>query len=393
MLARGGAVPRFAGVEGRRLVTPSSEIDPQALLAILGRCTGVVISVVGDVMLDEYVEGNVERISPEAPVPIVRAQGSAFRLGGAANVAQQLAALGAKVALAGVIGSDAAGDTVRRLTEEAGISTLALLTLKDRRTTRKLRVLGQGQQLLRVDWEDQHSVSDPDAQALLDRLINELPAPDAMIVSDYAKGLLTPTVLTKLLRGECKRPYPTVVDPKHREFGRYTGATVATPNLRELSEAIGLTLDPSDLPAITAAARVLLDRVGFDSMLVTLGDRGMLITSRDGSDRLIPALKRAVYDVTGAGDTAVAVLTACLATGASMEAAAMIANTAAGIAVGEIGAVAVSRSMIAAALEHHPPTKLFTRTELSAKVGRWRASGRRVVFTNGCFDLLHPGHL
>ena len=370
----------------------SPEIDPRVLLATLARCTDVSVSVVGDVMLDEYVEGSVERISPEAPVPIVRAQRSAFRLGGAANVARQIAALGAEVTLAGVLGDDAAGDTALRLCEEAGIGTQALLRLKGRLTTRKLRVIGQSQQLLRIDWEDHGPLSEEDSRKLL-ALVADLPSPDALIVSDYAKGVLTPAVLTGLWQGTRHRASPVVVDPKHRDFSRYAGATLVTPNLRELSEAHGRSLDPSDLPGIAAAARVQLHRGTFESVVVTLGHRGMLIVSADGSEILIPAVKRSVYDVTGAGDTAAAVLTACLAGGASIETAATIANTAAGIAVGELGAVAVPTAQIAAALTNSPLGKLLTRTGLAAQVGRWRSSGRRVVFTNGCFDLLHPGHL
>jgi rfaE bifunctional protein kinase chain/domain len=170
------------------MISIRDEVDPNSLIDTLGRCAGVSVQVLGDLMLDEYVSGAIERISPEAPVPIVRAEMSELRLGGAANVARQIAALGAKVTLIGIVGEDTAGDAVRRLCVESGISTESILTVRDRPTTRKLRVLSQSQQLLRVDWEDRRPVSERDADALLGQL-GHLPLPDAIILSDYAKGV------------------------------------------------------------------------------------------------------------------------------------------------------------------------------------------------------------
>jgi D-beta-D-heptose 7-phosphate kinase/D-beta-D-heptose 1-phosphate adenosyltransferase len=370
----------------------AGEIDSQSLLATLNRCAGVSIVVVGDLMLDEYVDGIVERISPEAPVPIVRAQGSELRLGGAANVARQVAAIGAKVALVGMVGDDAAGHAILRLCEESGIGTHGILTDAQRQTTRKLRVLSQSQQLLRIDWEDREPCSEANCEALLASVGNFSPC-DALILSDYAKGVLTAPFIQRLLRERGAGTRKVVVDPKHPDWSRYRGAKTITPNLRELSEAAGQPLDPADLPGIAGAARTQLVLGGFDSLVVTLGSRGMLIAGTDGSDLAVPALKRAVYDVTGAGDTVTAVLTACLATGASIADAARIANTAAGIAVGEIGAVAVPTSRIAAELSGTASSKLLSRAALLTRVKQWRASGQRIAFTNGCFDLLHPGHL
>jgi D-beta-D-heptose 7-phosphate kinase/D-beta-D-heptose 1-phosphate adenosyltransferase len=367
-------------------------MNPEALIAILGRCAGVSVTVIGDLMLDEYIEGSVERISPEAPVPIVRAQRSELRLGGAANVARQIRALGAKVALVGVVGDDAMGLTLKHMCAEAGIETGGILTIKGRPTTRKLRVLGPSQQLLRIDWEDQRPLSEPHSQALLASL-ESLSIPDALMLSDYAKGVLTDTILSTLA-GEMRGPRcPRVVDPKRREFANYRGARVITPNLRELSEAAGRPLDPENMTGIIAAAREQIHQGRFEAVLVTLGERGMLVASADGSETRVPALRRPIYDVTGAGDTVAGVVTACLAAGATIIEAAYIANHAAGIAVGEIGAVAVPSERIAAALSVRPAGKLRTRGELEILVQTWRASGKRVVFTNGCFDLLHPGHL
>lgn len=366
--------------------------DSTVLHDTLNRCAAASILVVGDLMLDEYVGGVVDRISPEAPVPIVRARSREFRLGGAGNVARQLVALGSTVTLVGIVGEDAAGEIVRQLCKESGISAEALVTVSHRQTTKKLRILSQSQQLLRVDWEDSEPASNQDSDALLEAIRRSSPA-DAVILSDYAKGVLTPRVIAGVMRWRHSAAQVIVVDPKHRSFARYRGANVLTPNLRELGDAVGYGLDPTDLPTITAAARSQLQTGDFDALVVTLGERGILIVQADGSDMLLPALKRAVYDVTGAGDTAAAVLTACLATGATLVTAARIANVAAGIAVGEIGAVAVPSSRITDALAGKLPSKLLSWAELQARVEQWRQRGQRLVFTNGCFDLLHPGHL
>jgi D-beta-D-heptose 7-phosphate kinase/D-beta-D-heptose 1-phosphate adenosyltransferase len=307
-------------------------------------------------------------------------------------VARQIAALGAKVSLVGAVGDDAAGHAMLRLCQESGIGTQGILTAAVRQTTRKLRVLSQSQQLLRIDWEDREPCSEANSEALL-ASVRDSSARDALILSDYAKGVLTAPFILRLMREGGAGTRTIVVDPKHRDWSRYRGAKTVTPNLRELSDAAGQPLEPGDLPGIAGAARTQLRQGGFESLVVTLGPRGMLIVGADGSELSIPALQRAVYDVTGAGDTVTAVLTLCLATGASTADAARIANIAAGIAVGEIGAVAVTASRIAAELSGAASSKLLSRAALQARVKQWRASGQRIVFTNGCFDLLHPGHL
>jgi len=374
-------------------MSPSlAEFDSGAMLTILSRCADVSILVMGDLMLDEYVTGAVERISPEAPVPVVHAGETEFRLGGAGNVARQIVALGANVTLIGALGNDQAGERVRELCRQSGISTKSILTLPDRRTTRKLRILSQSQQLLRIDWEDRHVFSQAESQALINNALLSSPS-DATILSDYAKGVVSASVITELTR-EQRRPIgPVVIDPKNRDFSRYRGAHVLTPNLRELSESMGQSLSLADVPAIVAAARAQIAMGDLEHLVVTLGDRGILVVPAEGPGVLIPALKRAVYDVTGAGDTAAAVLTACLATGAAIVDCAHIANAAAGIAVGEIGAVAVPSAQIADALTGQSQSKVHSRDELQRQISRWRSARKRIVFTNGCFDLLHPGHL
>jgi D-beta-D-heptose 7-phosphate kinase / D-beta-D-heptose 1-phosphate adenosyltransferase len=364
--------------------------DLNPLLSTLARFAGLNIWVVGDIMLDEYVMGAVDRISPEAPVPVVRVHDTELRLGGAANVARQAATLGAKVRLAGIIGTDGAADDLLRLCAECGIDTDAVVQLSERRTTRKLRVLGHSQQLLRLDWEDAKACSAPDADALVTRLA-ATGAPDAIILSDYAKGVLTPQVIAAVTarRGTA----PVVVDPKSRDFTRYKGATTVTPNRRELEEAAGISLDPTDRAAVAAAARPLIAAAGLTSMVVTLSEHGMLIVPADGPETVVPATRREVFDVTGAGDTAIAVLTLALAAHAPLVVAARIANAAAGVSVGQVGAVAVDADSISSELTGSPEAKVLSRKDIAARASSWRMAGKRIVFTNGCYDLLHAGHL
>jgi len=362
----------------------------QTVAALLDRLPGATLWVVGDLMLDEYVAGAVERISPEAPVPVVHVRETEYRLGGAANVARQAAVLGAHVSLAGVVGHDEAGARLLELAAAAGIDTRAVQVLEGRRTTRKLRVLGHHQQLVRLDWEDPRPLTPECESQLIERLRAGPPA-DALVVSDYAKGVVGCTLTGELTR--VRGAAPVVVDPKHPDFTRYSGATTLTPNLKELEAAAGRRLDAHDVAGLVAATRPLARAAQLESIVVTLGERGMLIVPAEGAELLVPAFSRDVYDVTGAGDTAVAVLALALARHASLEAAVRLANAAAGVAVGQVGAVAVDAQALRDALAALPERKILTRAELAARAASWRVAGRRIVFTNGCFDLLHSGHL
>jgi D-beta-D-heptose 7-phosphate kinase / D-beta-D-heptose 1-phosphate adenosyltransferase len=364
--------------------------DVGALLSTLDRFPGLRVWVAGDLMLDEYVWGAVERISPEAPVPVVRVRDTEHRLGGAANVARQAAALGAQVTLAGVVGDDDAGARLLQLCALVGIDTRAVIRLSERRTTRKLRVLGHSQQLLRLDWEDAVPCA-PHASVRLVSKLAEGARPDAIILSDYAKGTLTAEVISGVTA--MAGSVPVVVDPKHRDFTRYRGATTVTPNLRELEVASGHSLDPEEPAAIAQAARPLMAAAHLNSLVVTLGNRGMLVVPAQGEPTEIPSIRREVYDVTGAGDTAIAVLALALAARAPLLEAAHIANAAAGVSVGHVGAVAVEAPGIRDALTARPDGKILTRHELAARAASWRMAGKRIVATNGCFDLLHAGHL
>ena len=366
--------------------------EPFELSEILDRCKGREIWVVGDIMLDQYVQGEVERISPEAPVPVVTVRDVEYRLGGAANAAQQITALGGCAVLGGVIGDDDTGKMFLESCARAGIDSRAVVTESSRTTTRKLRVLGHGQQLLRLDWEDAVPVPDAVSQRLFQRLLSG-PDPEVIILSDYAKGVLTDGMLAMFIDRARATGVRVLVDPKRQDFAAYSGANMLTPNLKELALAAGRNLDPDDAESIAAAARPLVAAAQLDWMVVTLGHRGILLVAADGSSRHIPAMNRAVSDVTGAGDTVIAVLAMALAGGADVGQAAEIANAAAGVAVGEVGAVAVQSAQIRQALAGRIGAKVLDRAELAARAKSWRAEGKRVVFTNGCFDLLHAGHL
>jgi D-beta-D-heptose 7-phosphate kinase / D-beta-D-heptose 1-phosphate adenosyltransferase len=251
-------------------------------------------------------------------------------------------------------------------------------------------VLGHSQQLLRLDWESAAPCPAPAMMHMISKLAAE-PRPDALILSDYAKGVLTPETIAAVM--PLRAAEPVVVDPKNRDFTRYRGATTITPNLRELEAAAGAPLDPDDTEAVVSVARRLAEQAGLDAMVVTLGDRGMLLVPVSAPHTIVPATKREVYDVTGAGDTAVAALAVSLGARAPLLAAVRIANAAAGVSVGQVGAVAVEPSSIRDALTARPDGKVLEREALASRAASWRMAGRRIVFTNGCFDLLHSGHL
>ncbi len=351
--------------------------DP-GLSSILQRFCGARVLVVGDLMLDEYLEGEITRLSPEAPVPVVEVRRAWSRLGGAANVANCLAALGAHVSLCGAVGADAAGDALIAACAAAGIDTGGVLRIAGRTTTRKLRVIGRHQQLVRLDWE---RVEPVDTAAASAAIAAHGPA-DAVVVSDYAKGFIHAGTFAAVRAVGA----PILVDPKGRDFSIYAGATVITPNQKELE----LATSAGDIEARARAVAAL----GIPSVVVTLGERGLFVLPEEGASSWIHAEPRAVFDVTGAGDTVIALLALGVATGMSLVEAARLANTAAGIVVGKVGTAVVDRHELAAAVAaagvHHgdpgPDSVL-------ARVRRWRAEGRRIVFTNGCFDVLHAGHL
>lgn len=307
----------------------------------LDSLSGRRLLVVGDVILDRYIRGSVDRISPEAPVPVVRVRGEDHRPGGAANVAANLTAVGARAELISAVGNDDGGAILSRLIEERGVIPRFVPTA-DRPTSVKTRIIAQHQQVVRLDQEEDHPIPQAVAEEVLAKALVLLNGCDGLIISDYAKGLLDERTLPPLLRAARNMGVPAVIDPKIRHFPLYQPATVVTPNLLEASRATGSEI-PRDQAGIETLARSILDRLDLNAVLITLGEAGMFLLPRDREPLLIQAQAREVFDVTGAGDTVTAVLGAALAGGLGLERAARWANAAAAVAVGRLGTVAVTR--------------------------------------------------
>ena len=304
------------------------------------------IAILGDAMLDIYLRGDVERISPEAPVPVVRVRERKHALGGAANVAQNAAALGARTELVAAIGDDVAGAQLRGMLDAIGADTRGLITTA-RPTTTKTRVVARGQQVVRVDEEVDADLVGAEVAALNAAVDRAVADADALVLEDYNKGVLIESVIRRAVQAANARRIPVVVDPKYRNFFAYRGATVFKPNRRELEAALGAAVDldhPEALPAV-------LTRLGADRLLLTLSERGMALIEPDGAIHRIPTTARDVYDVVGAGDTVTAWLAAMLAAGATPLEAAVIANYAAGVEVGKAGAATVVPGEILAAYD------------------------------------------
>ncbi|HEX7978455.1 MAG TPA: PfkB family carbohydrate kinase [Gemmatimonadaceae bacterium] len=314
----------------------TTAIRRDRLEELLDGARGKRIVVVGDAMLDVYLSGDVERISPEAPVPVVRVRERKYALGGAANVAQNVVAIGAHCALVATVGSDLAGTRLRDTLTQAAVGHASLVTVS-RCTTQKTRVLARSQQLLRVDEEEDVDLDDVDTTCVLEAVRDAVAEADAVVLEDYNKGVLVPAVIREAIDVANARKLPIVVDPKFRNFFAYRGATVFKPNRRELEAALGAAVDVDHPDAVPAT----LQRLGVQNILLTLGDRGMALFSSDGEVARVPTVAREVYDVVGAGDTVTAYLATTMAAGGTVLEAAIIANIAAGIEVGRLGAVSV----------------------------------------------------
>jgi len=366
---------------------------PAEILAALGAPRLVVV---GDLMVDRYVQGVVERISPEAPIQVLRAQSETERLGGAASVAADVAVLGARTTLVGAVGDDALALRLPDLARALGVELVAVAEA-GRRTTLKTRHLAQRhagtQQILRVDTETTAPITQATEAQVLARLEQALVGAQGVLVSDYAKGLLTPRVLESLFAFGRRAGVPVLVDPKGERFERYRGATCITPNRTEAARATGVEV--KDVAGAERAAARLLEQTGCAFVLVTLDRDGMYVKEAGRPGRYIASTPREVFDVTGAGDMVLAVLALGLACGASPLEAATLANVAAGLEVEHVGVVPITRSEIGARLasEGRGGSKQVARADIAALAARERAAGRRVVFTNGCFDVLHAGHV
>lgn len=345
----------------------------------------VRVLVAGDLMLDRYWAGATRRISPEAPVPVVHVDSVEDRPGGAANVALNLAALGVRTVLAGVTGADEAADVLAERLAGQGIEA-RLHRRADVPTITKLRVVSHHQQLIRLDFES--SLAPPGPDPLPDMVAEALADADLLLLSDYAKGTLAdPQRLIAAARAQGK---PVLVDPKGRDFGRYRGATLLTPNRAELEEIVGACAD--DAVLVEKGQRLRAD-LQLEALLVTLGERGLLLL-RAGAEALhLPTQAREVFDVTGAGDTVIATLAAALGAGVELSEACALANCAAGLSVGKLGTATVSTLELERAYQGIEWQPVLDRQALVEAVAAARAAGERVVMTNGCFDILHEGHV
>ncbi len=365
------------------------------LTAQVDRLDGARVLCVGDVMLDRFVYGNVQRISPEAPIPVLAVEREVAMLGGAGNVVRNLVSLGAESCFISVVGNDAAGREITSLLAAESRIEPHVLIDNARRTTIKTRFVAATQQLLRADRETISAVAPETATDLLRRATQALSDHKVLVLSDYDKGVLRDGGTETLIAAAKKSGTTIVVDPKGKQYGRYRGADILTPNRRELSEATGLPTDTLDLAEIAAQALIAAHEIG--AVLVTLSQDGMLLV-RPGVDAIhLPAVAREVFDVSGAGDTVVATLAASLAGGLSIETAAALANIAAGIVVAKIGTAVADAAEIVTALQTQElaqdEVKVLGQAKLLEAIARWRRAGLKIGFTNGCFDLLHPGHI
>ena len=358
------------------------------------------VLVVGDLILDRYIWGFAERISQEAPVPLLRADHREHRLGGAASVATMLSALGTQIRLLGGVGMDQDAAVVRGLLTDLGIDDRLVLDLPDRPTTVKERYVGRAQdrhpqQMIRVDYEVRDPIPAGIESRLRDELADSIAWADIVLISDYDKGVCTPTLLRALI-DECRRAGVRVIaDPiRGSDYSRYHGVHCMTPNRLEAQLATGLTITrPAD--ALTVGRR-LVDTLGMESVLVTLDRDGMALVRADGRAEIVPTRPRSVYDITGAGDMVLAVVGLSLASGADYDEAAALGNVAGGLEVEKFGVALLTRQEILTDLiEHYRPegSKVLDRHHLAAEVRRRKDAGQKVVFTNGCFDLIHPGHV
>ena len=373
-------------------MTPAAD---SALARYLPRFAGCTVLVLGDVMLDRYVLGEVQRISPEAPIPVLRAAARRRVLGGAGNVAQNVAAMGARAVLVGMVGDDAAGEEIDRILQEAVGVTARLVRAADRPTTVKTRFMSGAHQLLRVDEELVRPATAAQERQLLAAFAAALDQADAVVISDYAKGLLTDAVLAGAIRQARAAGRVVVVDPKRPGFAAYAEASVLTPNAGELARGTGLAV-ADDASAAAAGARALAEARA-DSVLVKRSERGLTLVRPGRAPLHLPTRARAVADVSGAGDTVSAALGIMLGCGAELPEAAVMANIAAGISVGKPGTATVGQAELAAALHARElqaiDGKIAALEPALARIAAWRGEGLRIGFTNGCFDLIHPGHV
>lgn len=370
-----------------------SSAENHRLADVLAGLPTTRILVIGDLILDRYADGKASRVSPEAPVLVFDFDSERYLLGGACNVAANLRGIGAATSVLGVIGDDEAGRRLRGLLEDVDIDTQALVVDSTRPTTRKTRYVAKTLQVLRVDEESRNPVGGEAEKQML-AILEQRPFPwKSVLMSDYGKGALTPKVIKAAIAAARSQGGVTVVDPKGTDYAIYRGVDLLTPNREEAEAATGVTIRRTE--DLHRTAQRLREITGIKNAVITLGKDGIFFETEDGSHRIIPTEARQVFDVTGAGDTVIAALTYCRAVGVSLEDSLRLANHAAGITVGKLGTWAPSRREILSRLGETagaPAGKVLTREQAVDVASRLRAEGRRLVFTNGCFDILHAGH-
>ncbi len=368
--------------------------DQMPLAADIDRFVGARVLCVGDVMLDHYVYGEVDRVSPEAPIPVLRVDRETRTLGGAGNVLRNLAALGAQGCLISALGNDAAGREINQLVAALGETESHLLVEKGRQTTVKTRYIAANQQMLRADRESVQPIGRYVRADLIRLVEHALPEHAVLILSDYAKGVLSDGVAAALIAAARAAGKPVIVDPKGTDYARYRGASLLKPNRREL--ALATRMPVGTTAEIIAAARHLIAEGDFGAILVSLSEEGMILVEAEGEAHALPAAAREVFDVSGAGDTVLATLASALGAGMSRLAAAHLANLAAGIVVAKIGTAVAHAGELAEVLAHGADAlagKVQPLARALEQIARWRYRGLKIGFTNGCFDLLHPGHV
>ncbi len=359
------------------------------------------VLVIGDLMVDRYVFGSMGRISPEAPIGVLKVLDEEWRMGGAGAVARNLAVLGAEVGLLGFLGTSGRGKTFARLAEEAGVDGSGIVRVYGRETTLKSRLIARrgagGQQVLRVDHEDPSPYPESENDQLIGMFLGAIDGADLVVLSDYAKGVLSATLTGRII-AECRgRGVPVLIDPKPPAYGRYRGATALTPNRGEASVYAGFPVDGPE--AAARAAAQIRDDLELDAVVIKMDEDGIFLETNEddpGAGGAFPINPREVYDVTGAGDMVISTLAMVLAGGGRYPDAVRIANVAAGIEVGHLGVVPVSREEILLELVAASPGtegKVLSRSDLLEVLAARRQHGETVVFTNGCYDLLHAGHI
>jgi D-beta-D-heptose 7-phosphate kinase/D-beta-D-heptose 1-phosphate adenosyltransferase len=369
--------------------------DMPTLSSALERFATLRVLCIGDVMLDRFVYGQVDRISPEAPIPVFSIRDERSMLGGAGNVARNLVALGAQTSFLSVVGNDKTGHEIAAMIGKEPRVTPYLITEPGRTSTTKIRYVAASQQVLRADHETQAAISADATRRLIATACEEIGRHDAVILSDYGKGVLSREVIAAIIAAASDAGKPVIVDPKSRDFSMYRGATLVSPNLHELANANARELHGED--DILAAARYLMQAHGIGHILVTRSRDGMTLVPLEGEPHHIPSRAQEVFDVSGAGDTAIATLTLGIASGVPYEQAATLANLAAGIVVGRLGTAVVSTQDIATAMLEGGTAgvmhKVLPLDAAITQVAQWKREGKKIGFTNGCFDLMHPGHL